>query len=240
MARILIVDDSAVMRLNLRKILMESGHEIVAEAPNGKVALNMYEKYKPDLVTMDITMPVMSGVDATGFIVSKYPDAKIVMISALNQKKMVYDALKNGARHYIIKPIDKQKVMSVLNEVLLTDASHIQKYEEKQEQKAAAQIDDKEHFLIENVDGVFIIKLEEKFNNKDMDDLNTAMQGIMFVKPLKLKFDFGSLEGFDDGYLNRIMVYAKKAIDGGGEYESVVQTNELKRVILHKEETYLR
>lgn len=240
MARILIVDDSAVMRLNLRKILMESGHEIVAEAPNGKVALNMYEKYKPDLVTMDITMPVMSGVDATGFIVSKYPDAKIVMISALNQKKMVYDALKNGARHYIIKPIDKQKVMSVLNEVLLTDASHIQKYEEKQEQKAAAQDDDKEHFSIENIGGVFVIKLEDKFNNRDMDNLNTAMQGIMFVKPLKLKFDFGVLEGFDDGYLNRIMVYAKKAIDGGGEYDSVVRSVELKKVILHKEETYLR
>lgn len=210
MARILIVDDSAVMRLNLRKILMESGHEIVAEAPNGKVALNMYEKHKPDLVTMDITMPVMSGVDATGFIVSKYPDAKIVMISALNQKKMVYDALKNGARHYIIKPIDKQKVMSVLNEVLLTESSHIQKYEEKQELKAATQ-EEKEHFLIENVGGVFIIKLKENFNNKDMDNLNTAMQGIMFVKPLKLKFDFGSLMEFDDGYLNRIMVYAKKS-----------------------------
>ncbi len=239
MARILIVDDSAVMRLNLRKILMESGHEIVAEAPNGKVALNMYEKHKPDLVTMDITMPVMSGVDATGFIVSKYPDAKIVMISALNQKKMVYDALKNGARHYIIKPIDKQKVMSVLNEVLLTESSHIQKYEEKQELKAATQ-EEKEHFLIENVGGVFIIKLKENFNNKDMDNLNTAMQGIMFVKPLKLKFDFGSLMEFDDGYLNRIMVYAKKAIDSDGEYESVVETNELKKVILHKEETYLR
>ncbi len=239
MARILIVDDSAVMRLNLRKILMESGHEIVAEAPNGKVALNMYEKHKPDLVTMDITMPVMSGVDATGFIVSKYPDAKIVMISALNQKKMVYDALKNGARHYIIKPIDKQKVMSVLNEVLLTESSHIQKYEEKQELKAATQ-EEKEHFLIENVGGVFIIKLKENFNNKDMDNLNTAMQGIMFVKPLKLKFDFGSLMEFDDGYLNRIMVYAKKAIESDGEYESVVETNELKKVILHKEETYLR
>ena len=240
MARILIVDDSAVMRLNLRKILMESGHEIVAEAPNGKVALNMYEKHKPDLVTMDITMPVMSGVDATGFIVSKYPDAKIVMISALNQKKMVYDALKNGARHYIIKPIDKQKVMSVLNEVLLTESSHIQKYEEKQEQKASAQADDKEHFSIENVDGVFIIKLDDNFNNKDMDNLNTAMQGIMFVKPLKLKFDFGELDGFDDGYLNRIMVYAKKALDSDGEYESVVRSNDLKRVIMHKEETYLR
>lgn len=239
MARILIVDDSAVMRLNLRKILMESGHEVVAEAPNGKVALNMYEKYKPDLVTMDITMPVMSGVDATGFIVSKYPDAKIVMISALNQKKMVYDALKNGARHYIIKPIDKQKVMSVLNEVLLTDVSHIQKYEEKQEEKAATQ-EQEEHFAIENVDGVFIIKLSEGFNSKDMDNLNTAMQGIMFVKPLKLKFDFSEVKTFDDGYLNRIMVYAKKAIDSGGEYESIVTDTELRKIVMHKEETYLR
>lgn len=129
--------------------------------------------------------------------------------------------------------------MSVLNEVLLTESSHIQKYEEKQELKAATQ-EEKEHFLIENVGGVFIIKLKENFNNKDMDNLNTAMQGIMFVKPLKLKFDFGSLMEFDDGYLNRIMVYAKKAIESDGEYESVVETNELKKVILHKEETYLR
>jgi len=240
MARILIVDDSAVMRLNLRKILMESGHEVVAEAPNGKVALNLYEKHKPDLVTMDITMPVMSGVDATGFIVSKYPDAKIVMISALNQKKMVYDALKNGARHYIIKPIDKNKVMSVLNEVLLTESNLVQKYEEKQEEKAAAELDDQDHFTIENLDGIFYIRMGSSFNNKDMENLNTAMQGIMFVKPLKLRFDFGDLDGFDDGYLNRIMVYAKKAIDGGGDYESMVEKDSLLVVVKHKEETYLR
>lgn len=240
MARILIVDDSAVMRLNLRKILMESGHEIIAEAPNGKVALNMYEKYKPDLVTMDITMPVMSGVDATGFIVSKYPDAKIVMISALNQKKMVYDALKNGARHYIIKPIDKQKVMSVLNEVLLTETSHIQKYEENQERQSKIEDETKDHFTIENVEGVFIIRLEAGFDSKDMDNLNTAMQGIMFVRPLKIKFDFGGLNEFDDGYLNRIMVYAKKAMDSGGNYESLVQGESLKAIVEHKEETYLQ
>lgn len=240
MARILIVDDSAVMRLNLRKILMEAGHEIVAEAPNGKVALNMYEKHTPDLVTMDITMPVMSGVDATGFIISKYPDAKIVMISALNQKKMVYDALKNGARHYIIKPIDKQKVMSVLNEVLLTDESHVQEYEENQSVEASKPEDDKEHFSIKNVDGIFVVKLEEHFSNKDMDNLNTAMQGIMFVKPLRLKFDFGDLDNFDDGYLNRIMVYAKKALDSGGEYDSLVSSSDLRQIITHKEETYLQ
>jgi len=189
-------------------------------------------------VTMDITMPVMSGVDATGFIVSKYPDAKIVMISALNQKKMVYDALKNGARHYIIKPIDKNKVMSVLNEVLLTDESHIQKYEEKHEDKASG--DDKAHFIVENIEGVFYFRLEEHFNNKDMDNLNTAMQGILFVRPLMIRFDFGSLDGFDDGYLNRFMVYAKKAIDSGGDYDSIAENESLKEILNHKEETYLR
>ncbi len=240
MARILIVDDSAVMRLNLRKILMESGHEVVAEAPNGKVALNLYEKHKPDLVTMDITMPVMSGVDATGFIVSKYPDAKIVMISALNQKKMVYDALKNGARHYIIKPIDKNKVMSVLNEVLLTEESHIQKYEEKHAEKAAEELENKDHFSIENIDGIFYVKLGFGFNNRDMENLNTAMQGIMFVKPLSLRFDFADLDSFDDGYLNRIMVYAKKAIDSGGDYDSIVKNDSLLLIVNHKEETYLK
>jgi len=153
---------------------------------------------------------------------------------------MVYDALKNGARHYIIKPIDKQKVMSVLNEVLLTDESHIQKYEEKQSLKASKPEDDKEHFSIQNVDGIFIVKLEAHFSNKDMENLNTAMQGIMFVKPLRLKFDFGDLDSFDDGYLNRIMVYAKKAIDSGGEYDSIVQSEDLRQIITHKEETYLQ
>ncbi|GAU77487.1 response regulator [Fusibacter sp. 3D3] len=123
MARIMIVDDSTVMRMNLKKILTDVGHTIVAEAQNGKEACAQYEKYRPDLVTMDISMPVMTGVEATKAIVSKFPDAVIVMISALNQKKMVYDALKNGAKHYIIKPIDQEKVISVLNEVLRTDVS---------------------------------------------------------------------------------------------------------------------
>ncbi len=237
MARILIVDDSAVMRLNLRKILTDSGHDVVGEAPNGKVALNLYEKLLPDLVTMDITMPIMSGVDATGLIISKYPEAKIVMISALNQKKMVYDALKNGAKHYIIKPIDKEKVMSVLSEVLMTESDDAGPEEAEPVKKAAESRGP--HFHIENVSGVFVIRFRPGFTNLDMDDMNTAMQGILFISPLKLKFDFGDLTEFNDGYLNRIMVYAKKALESGGEYEFVAGTENLKEIILFKEETYL-
>ncbi len=100
--------------------------------------------------------------------------------------------------------------MSVLNEVLLTETSHIQKYEENQERQSKIEDETKDHFTIENVEGIFIIRLEAGFDSKDMDNLNTAMQGIMFVRPLKIKFDFGGLNEFDDGYLNRIMVYAKK------------------------------
>ncbi len=130
--------------------------------------------------------------------------------------------------------------MSVLNEVLLTETSHIQKYEENQERQSKIEDETKDHFTIENVEGIFIIRLEAGFDSKDMDNLNTAMQGIMFVRPLKIKFDFGGLNEFDDGYLNRIMVYAKKAMDSGGNYESLVQGESLKAIVEHKEETYLQ
>jgi len=118
MARILIVDDSTVMRKNLRAILTSSGHEIVAEACDGKQAFMLYLQFKPELVTMDISMPNMSGVEAVGQIIKKDPKAKIIMISALNQKQMVFEALKNGAKHYIIKPIDPTVLNSIVNSVL--------------------------------------------------------------------------------------------------------------------------
>ena len=118
MARILIVDDSTVMRKNLYVIFTENGHEVVGEAMDGKQAIALYSELKPDLVTMDITMPKISGVEAVDFIVKKDQNAKIIMISALNQKQMVFEALKNGAKHYIIKPIDPIKLLGIVNEVL--------------------------------------------------------------------------------------------------------------------------
>ncbi len=118
MARILIVDDSLVARKNLRTILTQAGHVIAGEASNGKQAFTLYEQRRPDLVTMDITMPGMNGIEAVKNIVGAFPDAKIVIISALDQKKMIFEALENGAKHYILKPITKENVLSVLNEVL--------------------------------------------------------------------------------------------------------------------------
>lgn len=118
MARVLIVDDSIIMRRNLKVILTQAGHSVIAEASNGKEALVEYEKCMPDLVTMDITMPIMNGIDAVRNIIDRFPKAKIIMISALDQRSMVFEALENGARHYIIKPITRDNVLRVVDFVL--------------------------------------------------------------------------------------------------------------------------
>lgn len=118
MARILIVDDSIIMRRNLKTILIQAGHSIIAEATNGKEAFIEYERHLPDLVTMDITMPIMNGIEAVKKIIYRYPEAKIIMISALDQRNMVFEALESGAKHYIIKPITTDNILAVLDTVL--------------------------------------------------------------------------------------------------------------------------
>jgi len=118
MAKILIVDDSKMVRRNLKTILSTAGHEIIAEAENGMQAYHEYAKYNPDLVTMDITMPLMDGVRAVKKIMTTYPEARIIMVSAIDQKNMVLAAIQNGAKHYILKPFDPDKVIAAVNAVL--------------------------------------------------------------------------------------------------------------------------
>ncbi|MBC7959605.1 MAG: response regulator, partial [Vallitaleaceae bacterium] len=93
MAKILIVDDSIVMRKNLAAILRQGGHSIIGEASNGRQAVSQYFDLEPDIVTMDIPMPILSGVEAVRQIIKIDADAKIIMISAVNQKKMVFSAI---------------------------------------------------------------------------------------------------------------------------------------------------
>ena len=118
MAKILIVDDSIIMRKNLEFILKNSNHQIVGQATNGKQAVELYKECKPDLVTMDISMPFMSGTDAVSEIILIEPSAKIIMISAINQKQLVFEAIKKGAKHYIVKPIDAENVIKTIDSVL--------------------------------------------------------------------------------------------------------------------------
>jgi len=118
MARILVVDDSLIMRKKLKMILKGGGHEVVADAANGISAIEEYEKFKPDLITMDITMPILDGVSTVKKLVSLYPKVKIIMISAINQQNSVFEAIESGAKHYIVKPINNEKVLKTIDEVL--------------------------------------------------------------------------------------------------------------------------
>ena len=114
MKRGLIVDDATVMRMRLRDFL-QTRYEVVGEAENGQKALELYAQLKPDFVTMDITMAEMNGMDALKGLVSKFPDAKVVMVSAMGQKTMVFEALGQGAKDFIIKPFDPDRVLVAID-----------------------------------------------------------------------------------------------------------------------------
>lgn len=118
MAKIMIVDDSQMVRKALRIFLEAGNHEIVFEAKTGVEAVREYKRVKPDIVTMDLEMPEMNGIDATKKIKLMDPDAKIIIMSALNQKEMVMDSLSAGAKNYILKPITKDKTLTIVDEVL--------------------------------------------------------------------------------------------------------------------------
>jgi len=118
MARILIVDDSFVARMSLSNIMISLGHIVVGEAIDGFQAFEEYAKLKPDIVTMDLTMAGSDGIQATAAILAEFPDARIIVVSARQDNRIIINALEQGARHFIIKPVSKDKVMVVLNNVL--------------------------------------------------------------------------------------------------------------------------
>jgi len=117
MAKILVTDDSLFLRTNLSNILKEAGYE-VCEAKDGKDMLVQYEKEKPDLVTLDITMPELDGRGALRALKEKYPKAKVIMCSAMGQREMVLDAIKDGAYDFIVKPFEKSKVLDSVKKTL--------------------------------------------------------------------------------------------------------------------------
>ncbi len=116
--RILIADDALFMRATLKRILTEHGYAICGEASNGKEAVEMFKTLKPDLVTMDITMPEMDGLAALKKIRSIDPVAKVVMCTAMGQKKIIIEAIEAGAKDYIIKPFQPDRIIQALDKIL--------------------------------------------------------------------------------------------------------------------------
>ena len=119
MINILIVDDAAFMRMMIKDILEKNGFNVIGEVSNGLEAVELYKKEKPDIVTMDITMPKVDGIEAVKLIKEYDNEAKIIMCSAMGQQAMVMDAIRAGAKDFIVKPFQADRVIEAINKVVL-------------------------------------------------------------------------------------------------------------------------
>lgn len=117
MARVMIVDDAKFMRLMLRTILEKGGHQVVGEAEDGEKAVEAYVKLHPDVVTMDITMPNMDGIKAIRAIKVLDPKARIVVCSAMGQQQLVIEAISAGAKDFVVKPFQEDRVLEAIKKV---------------------------------------------------------------------------------------------------------------------------
>ncbi len=230
MARVLVVDDSTFSRRKLKTILTQAGHEIVSEAANGIQAIKEYERHRPDLVTMDVTMPIMDGVTAVQRIMGDFPDARIIIVSAITQRNMVLSALESGARHYIIKQSPDNKVMEVVNAVLSDDGiPQKQQNEILCEKKQSKGISDMP-ISIENHNGVFVIDVENvQVNN--LEQLKTAIKGLTAVKPLKVIFNFGIMENLDNDSLDKLVLIMRSIKNSSGDIKVVSKNGSIVRYL---------
>lgn len=117
MPRVLVVDDAQFLRVRLTRMLKEHGYDIL-EAENGDRAIAQYEAHAPDAVLLDITMPEKDGLEVLREIRAKHPDARVVMLTALGQQSIVLEAIKAGARDFIVKPFEQERVLSALQKAL--------------------------------------------------------------------------------------------------------------------------
>jgi two-component system, chemotaxis family, chemotaxis protein CheY len=116
--RVLVVDDANFMRTIVKDALAPSGFEIAGEAANGAEAVTKYTELKPDLVTMDITMKVKDGLEAAREILASDPDARIIMVTALGQEKMLLDSIALGVRDFVVKPFTRERIISAVEKAL--------------------------------------------------------------------------------------------------------------------------
>jgi two-component system chemotaxis response regulator CheY len=118
MARVLIVDDAAFMRKMLGDVLAKGGHEVIGEGANGAEAITQYQSLRPDIMTLDITMPEKDGLAALREILTLEPSAKIIMCSALGQESKVLEAIKSGAKDFVVKPFQPDRVLDAIGKAL--------------------------------------------------------------------------------------------------------------------------
>lgn len=232
MAKILIVDDSKLIRSNLKLILERAGHEVIAEAENGLQAIKEYEKKQADLITMDISMPLMDGVTAIKKILSQYPQALIIMISALNQKNMVIAAIKSGARNYIIKPFSPDKVIAVVNSVLGSAGKAVAAPLESD--SIFGEKPSLYPFHVEAYENDVRVTISRSFASGHVSLLQDAMQSFIKQKHLQVTFDFASFQVYQYSLLDQLIELMKIIIANEGKLRVLAEDKEIPHYFMKK------
>ena len=116
--RVLVVDDSRIMIKKMTAMLSELGYQVAGTAENGQLAMEEYARLRPDLVTMDISMPEMDGIESSKLILSRFPDARIIMVTAMGQQQLVLQAMNLGVAGYVLKPVEGRKLSAAINNAL--------------------------------------------------------------------------------------------------------------------------
>ncbi len=219
--KIIIADDSILMRRNLKSILKQLGYNVIAEASNGQEAVELYKRLKPDVVTMDISMPVMDGIEAVNQIVQLYPDANIIMISALNQKEMVFKAIERGAKYYIIKPFKIDMVAKALEQVSASSQKKpINPKDSSVKSSNQTLPNNQTGYVVSNENGIFLIKIFSSLNNKQSIELKGTIQGLLAIPKVKITFDLSAC-AFADQVISKLPPYTDLIKQFGGIYDIV-------------------
>lgn len=243
MARILVADDALIMRRSMISMLQQAGHEIAAEADNGLTAWQAYCQDKPDLVTMDLAMPDMDGIEAIRRIAAVDPQAKIIVISALGGKDKIVEAIKAGASHFIIKPITYDKVVKVIDTVLKSTITS------EERSKLAARLQTEEiapapefpvgpalredsSYILENKHGKFIyITLKQSLDNRQAEQLATDIEDCLFTGYRRFLFDFGAIDGLIPAVLAKITTAIASILAEGGQIRAMAESAQLIRQV---------
>lgn len=217
MLNVLIVDDSNFMRKNLGLMFSSLGHNVVGEAGDGLEAFKAYEKHKPDLMTMDVTMPKMEGVDAVRNIIKSFPDAKIVMVSAQKDRDVVKEAIVAGAMHYLAKPVRTENLIKAIEKVF-PDGLPVRKTKEDPFKDIS--------FHMELKDDKFTATIHNNASGHPIRLFPDAIKGLGYVTPLNLTIDYHETENLPKEIREMVVSSVKRINEAGGKVKLISKSEE--------------
>lgn len=242
MKKVMIVDDSEIMRRNIKAIIASANkYEIIGDARNGAEALEKFEKLRPDIVTMDITMPIMDGIECSKNILNKFPDANIIIVSALDQKSLVFTALEIGVKQYVMKPVTPKTLLKALSDIeedsedkLGVKQSDIVKFETTLSDAEKSN----NHFIIEkDAKGHIILNIKKAPDLKMIEEImNDAIKISSSInRNHKVIFNFENIFISDDSVVDRIFDIFKKMADSKVNFITVSTNVSFLQMLVIKE-----